>query len=149
MSHPLKSDSKVDTFFSPKNTRRLRVTASLTESADDVPASYVPTAITFILPDGTCLTAPTTREITLGRHSRPEDPQVTIDLQPHQGHEHGVSRFHAMIVASSGAMVVRDLGSVNGTSLNGVLLQPAKSYPLKHGDLLALGHMVLKVAFVD
>lgn len=149
MSHPLKSNSKVDTFFSPKSTRRLRSAEVALESSDDESPSYVPTFITFILPDNTRLTASTAREITLGRHSRLEDPQVTIDLQPHQGHEHGVSRFHAMIVVSNGVMVIRDLGSVNGTSLNGVLLQPAKSYRLKHGDTLTLGHMMLKVAFVD
>ncbi|MCS6836379.1 MAG: FHA domain-containing protein [Anaerolineae bacterium] len=149
MSHPLKPDNKVDTFFNLKNTRRLRIAESASESSDDEPASYVPTAIAFILSDDTRLVASTAREIILGRHSRPEDPPVTIDLHPHQGHEHGVSRFHAMIVASNGGMVIRDLGSVNGTILNGALLQPAKSYTLRPGDVLALGHMVLKVAFVD
>jgi serine/threonine-protein kinase len=56
-----------------------------------------------------------------------------------------VSRRHAKIVAQGGQFYVEDLGSANGTVLNGSLkLSQGKLHPLMTGDELKLGETTLK-----
>ncbi len=55
----------------------------------------------------------------------------------------GVSRYHARIEFVEGAYMLRDLGSTNGTKLNGVLLQ--KIEPLKANDIITIGEQQLRV----
>jgi Nif-specific regulatory protein len=47
-----------------------------------------------------------------------------------------VSRYHSVVAPVEGAWVVRDLGSMNGTFLNGV---PIKERALQHGDEIGIG----------
>lgn len=68
---------------------------------------------------------------TIGRASEADVP-LTEDL--------GVSRLHACIEQYSGGFVLRDLGSTNGTFLNGERLVGER--PLKHGDELRVGSTV-------
>lgn len=53
----------------------------------------------------------------------------------------GVSRRHCRINYSDGRVTIEDLGSVNGTFVNGELLTNA--VVLKHGDCIQLGEMML------
>jgi Ca-activated chloride channel family protein len=69
-------------------------------------------------------------EMVLGR-------TLGADLQLDSG---GVSRRHTKIVAADGAFWVNDLGSSNGTRLNG---QPVKCERLRDGDLIELGPVKL------
>jgi pSer/pThr/pTyr-binding forkhead associated (FHA) protein len=50
----------------------------------------------------------------------------------------GISRVHCEFVKSGDAIEIRDLGSLNGSYLNGKLLTPYKSYPFRNGDLLKI-----------
>ena len=45
-----------------------------------------------------------------------------------------VSRRHAVVGAAQGQWVVRDLGSTNGTYLNGTRLAEGETRPIQHGD---------------
>ncbi|MDP9223030.1 MAG: DUF3662 and FHA domain-containing protein [Actinomycetota bacterium] len=56
-----------------------------------------------------------------------------------------VSRRHAELRNEGGAWVLRDMGSTNGSLVNG---KPASEYPLEDGDRLTLGstHLVFKTA---
>jgi len=56
--------------------------------------------------------------------------------------ETGVSRNHANIVNQGGSLTITDLGSTNGTYVNGVKI--AASTPLKPGDLVILGTVRLR-----
>jgi len=51
--------------------------------------------------------------------------------------DQGVSRRHADVHVSDGQTTVYDLGSTNGTSVNG---HPVQSQQLKHGDVIRVGH---------
>ncbi len=53
-----------------------------------------------------------------------------------------VSRQHCEIVQTDEGLVLRDLGSVNGTMINGV---PIKEHVLKAGDQLKIGTDVFDV----
>jgi hypothetical protein len=48
----------------------------------------------------------------------------------------GVSKLHVEILKRDGGYTATDLGSTNGTRLNGEEMIPYKSYPLRHGDVL-------------
>ncbi|MFO0878350.1 MAG: FHA domain-containing protein [Gemmataceae bacterium] len=58
--------------------------------------------------------------------------------------EISVSRIHAEIKFSRQGWMVKDLGSTNGTRLNGLRLGTAQ-LPLQTGDMIQLGHSVLRV----
>jgi pSer/pThr/pTyr-binding forkhead associated (FHA) protein len=54
----------------------------------------------------------------------------------HAFDDRAMSRQHAVLEASGAALMVRDLGSTNGISVNGTVVQSAE---LHHGDRLQLG----------
>ena len=70
-----------------------------------------------------------------------------VDLNPHGAQVNGVSRRHAAIIAKDNRIKVKDLGSVNGTRLNGFLLKPQEEYRLRHDDELQVGQLKLQVRF--
>ena len=53
-----------------------------------------------------------------------------------------VSRRHAEISYANGAYTMKDLGSSNGTFLNGARLEAGRVYPLKADDRLRFGKTV-------
>jgi pSer/pThr/pTyr-binding forkhead associated (FHA) protein len=53
-----------------------------------------------------------------------------------------ISRAHALLGFKGESPFVQDLGSTNGTLLNGAREQQA---PLKHGDELRMGRLVLRI----
>ncbi len=58
-----------------------------------------------------------------------------------------ISRRHAQVVVESGLHFLRDLGSTNGTLLNG--LPVTDDEILRNGDKIALGRTVIKFTLVD
>ena len=56
-----------------------------------------------------------------------------------------VSRMHAAIVAKSGRHFLEDLGSSNGTQLNG---RPVKNAELRNGDIVQIGAYSLHVGIL-
>lgn len=61
-----------------------------------------------------------------------------------------VSREHAEITRTDNLIIIRDLGSTNGTYINGTRLKRGETRPLKDGDKVILGtKTVLKLSFHD
>jgi len=61
--------------------------------------------------------------------------------------DQSVSRLHCSIsLHSNGEVVVADLGSANGTLINGQMLDERQARPLHMGDVLAVGDFNLTVA---
>ena len=75
--------------------------------------------------------------VTVGRH--PALCQRVID-------DPGVSRRHFRIGRAATGPFIEDVNSLNGTSVDGVLLAPFEPVPLRSGQTLTLGHVQLQVA---
>lgn len=85
------------------------------------------------------------KEATLGRVSQGQPIIPDIDLTPYKAYETGVSRMHASIKLKEGLLTITDLGSVNGTRINGKKISAHIPYPIKNGDILTLGRFKIQV----
>ena len=86
--------------------------------------------------------------IYIGRLDLKGDQNPDIDLRPFGAEELGVSRRHLMLKQEDSRIVVIDNRSSNGTMLNNLRLQPHKSYPIRHSDILVLGALEMQVEFL-
>lgn len=85
-------------------------------------------------------------EYTLGREGAANEvPEA--NLGPFGARDKGVSRRHAILRVDRRQLLLTDLGSSNGTWLNGAQLTPNEPIRLESGDELRLGKLVLKVFF--
>jgi hypothetical protein len=84
-------------------------------------------------------------EFTLGRAADGQPIVPDVDLTPYNAYANGVSRLHAAIKLVRNQVVAIDLGSSNGTYLNGVRLTPYIETPIAHGDLIYLGKLKMQV----
>jgi hypothetical protein len=82
----------------------------------------------------------------LGRSVLPEHGDL-LDLTAFNAFQHGVSRHHCQFERRRNRLVVTDLGSSNGTYLNGEPLLPYKQYIVADGDGLAVGTLQFRVTF--
>jgi hypothetical protein len=87
-------------------------------------------------------------ENILGRRDPATGAMPDVDLTPFAGYRMGVSRRHAAIRRGDDrSLDLWDLGSSNGTFLNGERLSAHRPYRLHDGDELRLGQMVLRLRF--
>jgi hypothetical protein len=86
-------------------------------------------------------------EVVLGRYDPVNSPRVTVDMTPYGAYENGVSRMHAIIKRGEDTLTLLDLGSVNGTVLNGQRLTPNQPRVLRDGDEIRLGKLVCHIYF--
>ena len=84
-------------------------------------------------------------EFTLGRSEEGQPIVPDVDLSPHNAYANGVSRLHAVLKLIQEQIVIVDLGSSNGTYLNGNRLLPYVETPVAHGDIVYLGKLKMQV----
>jgi pSer/pThr/pTyr-binding forkhead associated (FHA) protein len=82
---------------------------------------------------------------TLGRSTGQQPILPDVDLTPFGAFEEGVSRLHATLKVKPGGAIVTDLGSVNGTRVNGKKLPAHLPQALEHGDVIQLGKLKLQI----
>jgi hypothetical protein len=98
-----------------------------------------------LMDSGKILPLASRNEFTLGRLSEGQPIMPDIDLTPYQAYASGVSRLHAVVKRDVNRVMVMDLGSSNGTYLNGRRLNPHTEESLNHGDIVALGKLKIQV----
>jgi hypothetical protein len=103
-------------------------------------------AVFQFLPSGLCLALPVKRPVILGRGA-PSTAEELVDLTDLNALRHGVSRRHCILQRRDPHLILMDLGSTNGTYLNGMLLRAHQSYTMMDGDQLILGTLRVAVAF--
>jgi hypothetical protein len=60
-----------------------------------------------------------------------------------------ISRAHAQLALNEYGLVISDMGSTNGTSVNGIQLSPYdNNRPVQDGDTLTLGYINLQIEFI-
>jgi hypothetical protein len=98
----------------------------------------------YVLEDLQSIIVVEKQNIVLGRETPGSNP-MPGDLSRFNAYALGVSRRHAHIAFEKGQYVLRDLGSANGTWINGQWLPPHEPYSLKNEDLIWLAKLVLMV----
>lgn len=112
-------------------------------------ADVVPWVIEFrVVGTPYIIAAPSERQFVLGRADASANFAPDIDLTDYGAQEKGVSRRHAQMTTANNRLTLRDLGSANGTFINGKRATPMVEYRLRHGDILSLGRFELQVNFV-
>lgn len=118
------------------------------EHAQKSTVPYLEADISICIVDtGQILPLDEREEFTIGRSAEGQPILPDIDLAPYRGYENGVSRLHASLKKLGKQLIATDLGSVNGTRLNGQKITPHKPFPINHGDILTLGKLKLQVLF--
>jgi len=84
-------------------------------------------------------------EFTLGRVAEGQPILPDVDLSPYEAYAEGVSRLHAALKLNNQRVFITDLGSSNGTRVNGQKIMPNVDYPLNHGDVVSLGKFKIQV----
>lgn len=93
------------------------------------------------------LTIQVTDRVLVGRADEDDEKHPGLDLAPYGGATKGVSRLHAALVYEDGNLFVEDLGSTNGTRINGLELAANQRYRLRDGDELEFGSARVIVRF--
>ncbi len=62
-------------------------------------------------------------------------PEISLDFDDAVSHRHAVLEMRA-----DRSLILRDIGSANGTSLNGYEIPLTRDIPLQDGDAVTLGH---------
>jgi hypothetical protein len=108
------------------------------DAADSIAALH-------ILSEGTIIHIRGRNVFTLGRSTKGQTILPDIDLNAYQAYEAGVSRLHANINVSGSTVTIQDLGSANGTRLNGERIEPHEEHVLNHGDILTFGQFKIQI----
>jgi hypothetical protein len=83
----------------------------------------------------------------LGRVDPTSMQKPDLDLTPYGALEKGVSRLHAAIYRNDTTLTIVDMGSANGTHLNGQRLIPEQPRVLRDGDEVQFGKLVAHIYF--
>ena len=120
--------------------------------SQDAKQVNVPSVITVdswgslhLMDSGQILPLTNRNEFTLGRVSEGQPIMPDVDLSPYQAYAGGVSRLHAAIRRDGKRIIIMDLGSANGTYVNGKRLMPNTERLLNHGDVIALGKLKFQI----
>ena len=88
--------------------------------------------------------------LTFGRNGKNDDYlDVDVDLEPVGAREQGISRLHATITYDdvSETLSLFDMGSTNGSYINGQRLQANERRALRHGDQIRFGRLNFQVRY--
>lgn len=119
------------------------------QSATAADTGVVAPALTFKFSGGAQF-SPTTDVVNIGRSDAAQDWHPELDVIPYGGGvpEMGVSRHHARLVREDGKYMLMDVGSTNGTYVNGTAIEYNKAAELKDGDTVAFGAFSTQVVLL-
>jgi FHA domain-containing protein len=135
----------------PLTTQNIQ-TSKMNEALRQAPVSAPPPPATMnnwvtlhLLDTGQVLPLAERNEFTLGRISEGQPIMPDIDLSPYQAYARGVSRLHAVLKREASHVFLMDLGSSNGTFVNGKRLSPNVDHAISNGDVIALGKLKIQI----
>ena len=86
-------------------------------------------------------------ECIIGRRDPISNSAPDVDLTSFAAYRMGISRRHAALRVADHVVELIDLGSSNGTFVNGQRLNPHQPQVLRSGDEIGLGRMQLRIHF--
>ncbi len=131
-----------------QNIKANQISQSLKQQV--APAAPPPAALNtwvtlHLLDTGQVLPLAERNEFTLGRISEGQPIMPDVDLSPYQAYARGVSRLHAVLKREASHVFLMDLGSSNGTYVNGKRLTPNVDHAVANGDVVALGKLKIQI----
>ena len=106
-----------------------------------------PTLTLVIMNSGRRIKLEVSDDLLIGRKDNARGIFPDIDLGLDGGYDAGVSRRHAILSYKGNVYFVEDLGSGNGTFVNGQRLGPQTPTPLANGDEVKCGTLLMRVEF--
>jgi len=132
----------------PRNTSEILVPSlENTTSSVALPLVGSPDAVVslYLVDSGQIIHLAGRTEFTLGRVADNQPILPDVDFSLFEAYSQGVSRLHASLKIINLRVVITDLGSSNGTRVNGQKIMPHIDYLLNHGDVIALGKFKIQV----
>jgi hypothetical protein len=141
------------------NPQRRETTASLNKAASGGPTSVeelmpttvdapgpstAPAVCLVVINSGRRIVVDGGQELLVGRKDNQRGIYPDVDLGLDGGYDAGVSRRHAIIAPHGGGFTLEDLASANGTFVNGRRLQPQSPMPVRSGDEVKFGTLILR-----
>jgi len=93
------------------------------------------------------VTVEPSKRVIFGRSDNSSTVKPDVDFAPYGAVEKGVSRQHAALEVNEDTLMLLDVGSSNGTYLNGQRLLPNQPRVLRDGDEVRLGKLVAHIYF--
>jgi hypothetical protein len=93
---------------------------------------------------GAALPLPAAAQAIVGRSDPVSNFFPEIDLNPHGAIDNGVGRRHMRLFIQGGQLMIEDLDSTNGTLLNSQKLAARQPQPLRDGDQITVGKLLLR-----
>jgi len=93
------------------------------------------------------LTVAPAERVIFGRSDDGSSVKPDVDFSSYGAIEKGVSRQHAALEVNEDTLMILDVGSSNGTYLNGQRLLPNQPRVLRDGDEVRLGKLVAHIYF--
>lgn len=91
-----------------------------------------------------------TDTMLIGRLIEGENPDIyALDLGLYGGYQSGVSRQHAVITRHENSLYIEDMGSTNGTRINGFQLTARRKYRLRDGDEVEFARLRTTFHFIN
>jgi pSer/pThr/pTyr-binding forkhead associated (FHA) protein len=116
------------------------------QAPQQVPIAFQRTASLVVTnpPPPATLPIPNLQELIVGRSDQQSNSYPDVDLGPYGGLDLGVSRRHFRLSRNGDQFYIEDLGSVNGTVVNGQRIVSHNLHPLRSDDVIALGKMEMR-----
>jgi pSer/pThr/pTyr-binding forkhead associated (FHA) protein len=97
-----------------------------------------------VVSSGAALPLPNSDKAIVGRADKVSNFHPDLDLTDHGALDGGVGRRHLRLAVQHNQIVAEDLDSTNGTLINGQKLAPRHPQPLRDGDTVQLGKLILR-----
>ena len=97
-----------------------------------------------VVASGAVLPLPNSTQAVVGRADPVSKFFPDIDLTPHGALDHGVGRRHLRLLIQNGQVMAEDMESTNGTLVNAQRLAPRQPQPLRDGDTVQVGKLILR-----
>ena len=97
-----------------------------------------------VVAGGAALPLPNSAQAIVGRADPVSKFFPDIDLTPQGALDHGVGRRHLRLFVQGGQIMAEDLESTNGTLINAQRLVPRQPQPLRDGDTVQVGKLILR-----